>query len=116
MTYKINGSTITAQPTSGQWVEREQIGTSGSGYPIYSNVRSFQLVWNLMTPSDYSELVSFFDSIGITGSAVVDLPKWGANSYTFESYTGCVLGEPIISAYFNEHVSEVKLLVARIRT
>jgi hypothetical protein len=116
MTYKINGTTIALQPTTGRWNNRDSIGVDGNGHAVYEGVREFEMEWGFMTASQYNELVGFFSTIGHTGTAVVDLPKFGAPSYSFYSYTGCVLREPELGEFFEEHVSSVRLLVVKIRT
>ncbi len=49
MTYKIQGVEI-QQPTSGQWVRRENLGINGLGNAIYPAVREFEMRWVI---SDY---------------------------------------------------------------
>lgn len=99
MTYKINGTEI-QQPTTGKWMPRTQLGISGSGQSIYSGIREFELKWQLVNISDYNQLISFFNSIGNTGTVVVDLPKFGESTYVFYSYSGCILREPEAGQYF----------------
>lgn len=116
MTYKINGTDITVQPTSGQWVEREKLAIDGNGHPIYPAVRQFVMNWNLSYPSHYYQLQNFFNSVGVTGTVVVSLPGYGFNSYTFTPYSGCVIHEPFFSNFFNEHPQDVSILITGIRT
>lgn len=117
MTYKINGTEITLQPTSGQWMPREQLGINGVGKIIYSGLRKFEMVWNLADHTDYSQLLGFFNNLTTTGSYVVDLPKFNnASTWAFDSYTGCYIREPETGVYFAEHQNTVRLLVTNIRT
>jgi len=117
MTYKVNGTTIATQPTTGRWIPRPQLGISGSGQAVYSGVREYELKWRLVNISDYNELTTFFNSIGNTGTVVVDLPQYGAATYTFFSYTGCILREPEAGQYFaGTGQQDIVLLVTNIRT
>jgi hypothetical protein len=116
MTYKINGVELGVQPTSGRWLPRVQLGVDGNGHPIYPSVRQFEMRWQLETPTGTSQLQNFFDSIIITGTAVVDLPLFAGSDWTFFSYSGCTLREPDLGRYFYEHTVDVKLLVTRIQT
>jgi len=115
-TYAINGTDITLPPTSGRWLPKEPLGIDGNGRAIYSGVRQFELEWQLISPSEYYQLQTFFDAVGNTGTVVVDLPKYGASSYIFYSYTGCVLREPETGQYFTENQLDAFLLITNIRT
>jgi hypothetical protein len=117
MTYKISGTAITTQPTTGRWIPRASLGIDGNGHAIYPGVREYELKWQLVNVSDYNQLVTFFNSIGNTGTVVVDLPQFGAATYTFYSYSGCVLREPEANQYFvGTGQQEVLLLISNIRT
>lgn len=116
MTYAINGTTLTMQPTTARWLPRKMRGYSGTGHPIYPNVREFQFVWNVNTPGEYNQIVGFFNSVGVTGTAVVSLPQFGASTYTFFAYSGCVVNEPEMGDFFTENHTEISLLVTNIRT
>lgn len=116
MTYKINGTDFLLQPTTGQWLDRELLGMDGNGRPIYSATRNFEVRWGAKTTTEFNQLKNFFDSVGTTGSLVVDLPMYGDATWQFESYTGCFVREPTASPYFQEHYMDVHLLVTNIRT
>lgn len=116
MTYKINGTEISIQPTTGKWLPREVIEYDGNGHPIYSALREYEIRWNQIDDSTVYQLQTFFGSVNNTGSVVVDLPRYGSATYQFYAYTGCVLNEPEFGRYFVEHNMDVILLVRRIRT
>lgn len=117
MTYKINGTELTHQPSQGRWIDRRNLGVNGQGAAVYSSLRQFEMKWNLNSPAAVSELNSFFGQIGNgTGTVIVDLPKWAATPYQFESYTGVNLREPRQGTYFSENIQSVTLLVTNIRT
>lgn len=116
MTYKINGVILSLQPTTGRWIPREELGRDGNGHPIYPSVYSFEMTWDLIGSDDFYQLVGFFDSMNVTGSVVVDLPKYRSATGGFYSYTGCVLSEPEPQEYFVDgYINSVKLLVTNIR-
>lgn len=115
-TYAINNTDLALQPTEGRWLPREQYGVDGGGHPIYSAVRSFELSWQLISQSDFQQIVNFYDQVSNTGTCSVDLPRWGDTQYIFTTYSGCTLSEPQVSSYFNEHTMDAKLLILNIRT
>lgn len=114
--YAVNGSDITIQPSSGQWKPKNPLGIDGNGHFVYPPYREFELTWGLMKPSEVNQLQNFFASIGNTGTAVIDLPKYADASYSFFSYSGCVMQEPSYGVYFAEHYTDVTLLITKIRT
>lgn len=116
MTYKINGTTITLQPTTGEWKDRDEIGRDGNGRPIYHAPREFELKWSLISMSDFAQLRTFFRSVSATGTVVVDLPQYGSSSWTFYSYSGCILSEPQAGPFYEEHTTDARLLVSKITT
>jgi len=115
-TYAINGTELTLQPTEGRWMPRESLGFTGDGHPDYVGVREFELTWQLISANDVNQLQNFFDALGITGTAVVDIPKYRDANYKFESYSGCTLSEPQMSSYFEKHETDVTLLIYGIIT
>lgn len=114
--YAINGTNLTLQPTEGRWNQRDNFGIDGAGHPIYSTVRTFELSWQLISTSELNQIINFFDSVSNTGTVAVDLPKYGANTYTFYRYSGCTLNEVQVGAYFEEYIQEVTLLILQVRT
>jgi hypothetical protein len=115
MAIKINGTEITLQPSTHGWVPKTLLGTGGAGHPFYTAVQQYELNWELISPSDLNQVIGFFNSIGVTGTAVVELPQYGATTYTFFAYSGCVLNQPEVSQFFEQHTTNVKLLVSNIR-
>lgn len=115
MTYKINGTELDLQPTSGRWLPRSSVGVDGNGHFIYPSVYQFELEWGITSQSEWNNILGFFDSLHITGSAVVDLPKYRSSTYDFYSYTGCVVQEPEMRDYFTEHLTSVSLLITNIK-
>ena len=116
MTYAINGVDFLLQPTSGGWRARQALGRDGVGHSIYPGVREYELNWQLSFPSGTSQLQDFFESVYITGTAVVDLPRYNYPTYEFYSYSGCVVNEPTFETYFAENQTSVSLLISNIRT
>lgn len=116
MTYKINGTEIFIQPTNGKWMPREPLDYSGNGHAIYPALRKFEIHWQLLDDTTVGQLQDFFDAVGQTGTVVVDLPEYGASTYAFFAYSGCILEEPKFGDYFVEHSKDVFLTVRNIRT
>lgn len=114
MAYKINGTNITIQPETGKWVDRDKLGRDGNGRNVYVGPREFELQWGLISMSEWNQLQVFFSSVGATGTAVVTLPKYNSTSYAYYDYSGCVLDEPTVGEFFEEFVSDVRLLITKI--
>jgi hypothetical protein len=113
--YAINGVELSLQPSTANWVGRDKLGTDGNNRPIYPSIHSFEMKWELMPVSDLSRLINAQLS-SVTGSLVVDLPKWGDANYTFYSYSGTYVDEPEVGEYFVEHVTNVRFLISGIKT
>jgi hypothetical protein len=114
--YSFNGTNLTLQPTTGQWMERDSYGIDGGGHPIYSAVRSFELVWQLISTSDFKQIQDAYNAVSNTGTVAVDLPQYGANAYQFQRYSGATLREPSVTTYFEEYIEDARLLILNIRT
>jgi hypothetical protein len=114
--YYINGTELLLQPTTGKWMPRTRLGISGDGHAIYSGIREFELRFVLETPSEYNQLITFFDGLNPTGTAVITLPRFGYSTYEFFEYSGCILREPEAGPYFTEHQQDILLIVSNIRT
>lgn len=115
-TFAINGTDFYLPPTEHRWMPRTMLGRDGAGHPIYSGVREYEMRWQLGTLTDFWQLQTWFNLMSNTGTLVVDLPTYGVSgAYTFTSYTGCTITEPE-GAYFNEHNSDIILVVGNIRT
>ena len=114
MTYQFNGVELTLQPTSGRWMPRIILGTTGAGHVIYPAVREFQLSWGIMSTAEYDQLRDFYRQVGITGTVVATLPDINASTYTYRNYSGCTVREPEAGQYFAEHVRDVRMEVINI--
>jgi hypothetical protein len=112
--YAFNGSNLTLQPETGQWQERDSFGIDGAGHPIYSRVRSFELVWGLVSMSELNQITTFYNQVQNTGTCSVDLPKWGDSQYLFTTYSGATLQEPTVGTYFETYVQDVRLVILNI--
>lgn len=113
--FAVNGVNLSLQPSSFQWSELEILGRNGQGRALYPSKATFQMSWGLMSTSDFNQLVSLYDTVSATGTAVTDLPEWGNSDYYFKSYSGTLLDRPIAGEYFNTYVTEVRLIVTNIR-
>lgn len=115
-TYALNGTRFILQPTEGSWDSRDVQGIDGNGHPIYSALREFNVSWQLAHPNDVKQLIDAYNIVQNTGTVVFDLPKWGDADYIFYSYSGCTMREPVVGAYFNGYISDVKLTILKVRT
>jgi hypothetical protein len=115
MTIKINGTELTLQPTSHGWIPKVLLGTGGAGHGFHAPVQEYELNWELISPSDLNQVVGFFNAVGVTGTSVAELPQYGATTYTFYSYSGCIINQPEVSPYFEQHTTSVRLVISNIR-
>lgn len=116
MTYKINGTEISIQPTTGRWLPRERVGVDGNGKVVYVGVRQFELKWQLIDTNTYNQLLGFYNAVAATGSATVNLPCFGNANYGFTGYAGCIIDEPEIDAYFTQYHLNASMLITNIVT
>lgn len=114
MTYKFNGVDLTLQPTEANWQPRKELGIDGNGHPVYEGPRQCQLKWDLIPVTDFNQLNNAYRGQGTTGTVIVDLPHWSGSSWEFVSYTGCVISEPTVGAYFQTAVQKVVLVVSHV--
>lgn len=113
-TFGFNGTTLSAQPTSHKWIMSDQIGEDGSGRGIYAAYNQYELKWDFLTPAEFNEIYNFFQAIGQTGTVVASLPKFNDTTYVFYGYSGCVLRKPDVGEWFQNYVSDVRMLIVRI--
>ena len=104
--YRFNGTSLLIQPTEGQWDKRTQYGNDGIGHPIYATPRNFNLSWGFMNTEEFQQLMSFYSP---TGTIVASLPGWNVTPYTFIPYSGTVMSEPEVGAYFDNYYTDVKV-------
>jgi hypothetical protein len=116
MSWKINGVAFVIEPSSFQWLDRSSHGEDGWGHPVYVAPREFELRWDYLSATGASQLQAFFNAIGSTGTAIVEIPKYANPEYIFYAYTGCVIHEPAWGAYFVQNQLDCKLLITNIRT
>lgn len=115
MTVKVNGTSLSTQPSDMGWVQRQSMGDDGNGHAIYPAPREFHMEWDIIDASSFNQVQGFYNAIGNTGTAVVTLPQYGSSTYQDYDYTGCVLQEPNYDRYFEQHYYGVKWLVVSIR-
>jgi len=115
-TYAVNNVNFTLPPTSGHWLERTNYGIDGEGHVLYPATRSFEMVWELISTDDASQIIGFYNAISSTGTSVVCLPDWGNSNFLFRNYSGCTLVEPTINEYFQGYITNMSLKILNIRT
>lgn len=114
--YAINDTNLSLQPTTGKWESRNSYGVDGGGHPVYSQLRSFELSWELISPLDAKQLIDFYNAVGNTGTVVACLPRWGDAEFTFFNYSGVTMQEPSVGTYFQGFIQSVRLLLLNVRT
>lgn len=115
-TFAVNNTNLNQYPTDHHWLERNQYGIDGGAHPIYSQKRSYELTWNLISPTDAKQIVDFYNTVGNTGTVVFCLPQWNNIDYVFYNYSGCTLSEPTFGNYFMGYLQDFKLLVLNVVT
>lgn len=114
--FAFNGTNINQYPTTHRWVERTQYGIDGNAHPIYSQVRSYEMTWNLISVEDAQQIINFYNLVGNTGTLTACLPEWGQADYRFRNYSGTTLEEPQMQGYFMGFIEELRLLVLNVNT
>jgi hypothetical protein len=113
--FGVNAVPFPLDPTEHRWVPRTPLGVSGFGHKIYPAVREFEMRFILSTTAEYWQLQQWFQNYS-TGTAIIDLPAYAGSGYYFSRYSGCIVSEPEAGTYFNEHQTEMVLLISNIRT
>jgi hypothetical protein len=116
-TFRINGVEFSRQPTNHRWVNPEPYGVTGDGHPSYPAYYEYDLEFDFATPQEYYSFMSYWNSIGLTGTASVDLPEHPltANNYQFRTYSGVVINHPQYEDYFENYYARVRMRISRIR-
>ena len=112
--YGVNGVAFNLQPESGKWEPKNDLGFDGNGHPIYSAMGEFTISWGLVSTSEFDQINDFY-LMSTTGTVVTELPRWGEPSYLFYPYSGTVIQRPEVGEYFVGYMTNVKLVVGRIR-
>lgn len=112
--YKINRIDLKTQPSTGQWLERKQVGVDGEGRAIYVPTYAFMMRWDAMTVEDFDQLFDFWNTTSATGTVDVDLPDRDNVKYQFLTYEDCIVDEPKRDEYFARHILKVEMLVRNI--
>lgn len=115
-TFAFNDTNLNQIPTSHRWVERTSYGIDGGAHPVYSQVRSYELTWNLISIEDAQQIINFYNLVGNTGTVTSCLPQWGAADYRFKNYSGTTLEEPQMQGYFVGFIEELRLLILNVTT
>ena len=114
--FKINGTSLTHQPTTHKWVDRDAVGVDGNAHSIYPAFREYELRWDYLSATEFNEVYGYYSAVGQTGTVVASLPRYSTSTYAFFDYTGCVLQEPRFGGFFEEYYEDIQLLIVRIRT
>ena len=87
MPYKVNGTEITIQPTTGRWLQRYTLGRTGAGNAIYPQIREFEMRWQLGNQAHVRQLVNFFGSMSraLVASNVTNLAAGALSTDSIKS-------------------------------
>lgn len=117
-TFGINGTEFIIQPSEGHWVARVPLAIDGAGHPIFPAVREFELDWDIIDTATWNQLQGFYNAVANTGTCVANLPGYGFAAFSFQSYSGCTIGEPEVAGDFitqDGYLQRVKLVIMNIR-
>jgi len=111
MTYKLNGAELLIPPTAYGWMPRKQLGINGLKKLIYAPTYAFEYVWDALTPEQFAQLYNAWKAIESAGFVTIEIPKYNASTYVFETYTGVVIDEPSIGdKYFQGYQMQITML------
>ena len=114
-TYAINGTAFLLPPTKSNWEVRDTLGRDGNNRPIYPAFRDYNFSWDIMSTTEINQIINAQLS-SVTGTLVMDLPKWGDTTYQFFSYSGTIANEPSVGEYFTTYVMNVSWKISNVRT
>lgn len=114
-TFKINGVAFSRQPTSHRWINQSPFGITGDGHMSYSAFREYELEFDFASASEFSDFNNYFQSIGVTGTAAVDLPDYATPTYVFRTFSGVIVSQPEYGDFFENFYQSAKLTISRIR-
>lgn len=115
--YRINGHPI-FEPTAGRWLPRNALDRQGDNRTIYSEFREFQLEWALVEYEDWAAMQVLFDAVESTGTSVVRIPAYPTvtgTAYAFREYSGVLIDEPQVDAFFETHPTRMVLMIRNVR-
>jgi hypothetical protein len=115
-TFAFNGTNLNQYPTEHGWAERTNYGIDGNAHPIYSQNRSYQMTWNLISTEDAKQIIDYYNLVGNTGTLTACLPEWGNVGYSFRNFSGTTLMEPTYSGYYMGYLLDFKLLILNVNT
>jgi hypothetical protein len=116
--YRVNGHAA-PNPTSFRWLPRRALDVQGDNRPIYPGQRMAEFRFDIIAYEDWETLQNFFDQIQSTGFATINVPAYARGTgtpYAFREYSGCTIAEPQIGPFFEEHPTDVILLIGNIVT
>ena len=116
MPYRLDGVDLDLPPLDGHWVEQTALGTDGNNRILYPPTRMFQMVWTMMSPSQFNQIFDQWETLASTGTIVVDLPELGVDPFVFTSYTGAFVEQPTMGEYFQGFYKQVTMLIRNVRT
>jgi hypothetical protein len=116
--YRLNGSTLSLQPTKGKWVSQKPLDVDGNGHSLYAPVFEFEMSFTLDAPSDFMQLYNMWNNMS-TGTVVATLPRfdsvWLSGTYEYFDYTGTILNQPERGEYYEGHNQNVVMMVTNVR-
>jgi hypothetical protein len=112
--YKINGVELPLEPTQAAWKDRRVLGYDGNNVAIYEPTYTFVMAWDAVGPDVFYALRQFWLSLQSTISIPVTIPAKENIAYVFETYTGCVVDEPVSQAFFVKFLLRVTMNVRNI--
>lgn len=115
MTYKINGTDLPVQPSDCAWSQRKALGLDGYNRTIYEPTYSFTMSFDGMSQADFDQLRDFWNTLNTATTLSVTIPQRDASTYTFKTYTGCVMDEPTTGNFFNSYQTGIRVIFRGIR-
>lgn len=113
--YKINGTEFC--PTESRWLPRDPVGVQGDGRVLYPATRTFEIKWGFTEYSEWADAQQVYEAIEASGTAVVQIPAFPSafsQDYGFSEYSGVLIAEPVIDAFFEGFPSSMVLVITNI--
>jgi len=112
--FKINNNTLPS-PVSHRWIIPEDKGFNGSGQRLYTPYFNYEISWSFLTQSEFQNIYNIWLGYYNSGTASVDLPQFNSSSYAFTTYTGVTIDHPVVNAYRENYVEDIKITIRRVK-
>lgn len=111
---QLNGVEI-QMPTNHGWRPRSIIDTNGIGFPVYSDYRSYDMSFSMLSPEEFTKLQSAYEACVAAGGCSATLPYYVSGTYAYHQYQDVIIQEPKFDKFFMGYYYNASLLITGIQ-